>query len=112
MRVIPFGKNEGYVDRILEAALDELRPEPEEVQEPEAVEPTSDEMLNADQQSKAQRMEEAIAEILGEPSLDSLMIILTAIGMSKISLSMAEDQAHLSVAGIISLSEDKKIKKE
>lgn len=109
MKIIPYGKNEDYFDAVIKAGLEDLTPKDEE---DEIVEKSEDESMSTEQETKVQKMEDAISEILGEPSLDSLMVILTAIGMSKISLSMAEDKTHLSVAGIISLSEDKKIKKE
>lgn len=109
MKIIPYGKNEDYFDAVVNASLDNL---PSKDKEDEIAEKLEEDSTPADQETKVQQMEDAISEILGEPSLDNLMIILTAIGMSKISLSMSEDKTHLSVAGIISLSEDKKIKKE
>jgi hypothetical protein len=62
--------------------------------------------------SKIKQVEESLSSILGEPSLDNLMVILTAIGMGKISMSLSEDNSSLSVSGIIELTGDNKIKKD
>jgi len=63
--------------------------------------------------SKVKQIEDCLNEILGTPTLDNLMIVLTAIGASKISLNLSEDGDTLSMSGTISLTgEDKKITKE
>lgn len=62
---------------------------------------------------KVKQVEDCLNDILGEPTLDGLMVVMTAIGASKISLNLSEDGDQLSFSGIISLtSEDKKIRKE
>jgi len=121
MRIIPYGKATGFsatsnINDFVQTDEQADEQVEEQVQETQAVDngtqSESDKSLSTEQKSKVQQIENAIDDILGEPSLDSLMIVLSAIGMSKISLSMSEDQSHLSVTGIINLSEDKKIKKE
>ena len=62
---------------------------------------------------RVKQVEDCLNDILGEPTLDGLMVVMTAIGASKISLNLSEDGDQLSFSGIISLtSEDKKIRKE
>jgi len=113
MKIVPFGKAEEYVDAVAQSGFESETMNLESQPEQQAPAAGKQVAAEGDRDAKVQKMEAAIAEILGDPNLDNLMVVLTAIGMSKISLSMAEDNSHLSVAGIIDLSEeDNKIKKE
>jgi hypothetical protein len=113
MKIIPYGNSNSYLDYVTQSSIVSV-PQSEETSEDVEAEEVSTEPEETDgREKKIKSMENAIAEILGEPNLDNLMIILTAVGMSKLSFSMSEDNSHLSVAGIIDLSEDDgKIKKE
>jgi hypothetical protein len=62
--------------------------------------------------SKVLQVERALGDILGEPSLDNLMVVLNAIGLVNVNLSL-KDEGKLSLSGVIELEEsDKKISKE
>jgi hypothetical protein len=79
----------------------------------DSFEMSDDSNIASEDVSKVKQIEDCLNEILGEPTLDNLMIVLTAIGATKISLSLSENGDQLSMSGTISLSgEDKKITKE
>lgn len=124
MKIVPFGKKRDQKSLPISSTLEKLAQvqepaAPEENAEP-AIAETPTDNLNSNESpqmdastQKLEEIEKAIDTILGGPSLDNLMLLLTAIGMSKISISVSEDKTKLSISGIINLSEeDTKIKKE
>jgi len=104
MQITPFGK---LKDDSFRSLADSLFPtSDEEDSDGEDGIPDSD-----DRGDIIQNVENAISDVLGDPSLDNLMVILHAIGMSNVSLSLSDNNEKLSVSGVIELSSDQKIKK-
>lgn len=108
MQIVPFGKQKGQ-DNGLSVISDLL--------EDTGVIPDTTFDTPMESQSpgrtKIDAVQAAIEEAVGEPSLDNLMIILAAIGMSKINISVAEDGGNLSVSGVIDFTEpEEKISKK
>jgi hypothetical protein len=116
--IVPYGKskNTSSLDKYsLFSAMEEETEVEEPVEEapvgvaeeaPAEVDTISEDVGKVDQ------VEKFLNETLGGPTLDNLMVVLTAIGMSKISISVSEDKSSLSVSGAIDLADDNKIKKE
>jgi len=111
MKIVPFGKQKGQEDEFFVYA---------DLLEDTGISTDKDSAfdLPAGSQSpgktKIDEVQSAIENVVGEPSLDNLMIILAAIGMSKIGMNLSEDGSSLSVSGIISFTapEEKISKKE
>ena len=55
--------------------------------------------------TKIDEIQDAITQSVGEPSLDNLMIILAAIGMSQISMKVSQDGSSIAISGIIDFSD-------
>jgi len=73
--------------------------------------PDSDSSNDFTDDSKVLQVERALGDILGEPSLDNLMVVLKAIGLENVTMSLKEGKLNLS--GVIELEESaNKIKKE
>lgn len=121
MKITPFGKVKNEYSVISNLLDSELSTE-EENDEINNRDEDSESDKNSDEDSlessspgkiKILKVQEAIEEIVGEPSIDNLMIILSAIGMKSISLKVSEERNNLSVSGIIDFSEpDNKISKK
>ena len=106
MKIIPFGKKRDQQD-VLSVFSDHL--------DGEAEESLFDSSSNSSSpgRTKIDEVQRAIEGIVGEPSLDNLMIILAAIGMTQIGIKVSGDNSSLSVSGVIDISEpDTKISKK
>jgi hypothetical protein len=113
--IVPYGKSKDSEELKKYSLFNQFEePEAEESLDDsgDALETGSDEGAITEDVGKAEEVERYLNETLGGPTLDNLMIVLTAIGMSKISLSLSEDKSSLSVSGVIGLADDNKIKKE
>lgn len=97
MKITPFGKQKGQESGLSAYAnlFEEKSDSPEK------------ENANNDVEShtKIDEVQDAIIQVVGEPSLDNLMVILAAIGMSQISIKMSQDGSSIAVSGIIDFSE-------
>ena len=111
MKLVPFGKRKGQDSLATEASFLDNSISLDTVDDTAEVETEPSAELS-DEIDKVQEVEKAISDVLGEATLDNLMIVLTAIGMTKISLSLAEDKSRLSVTGVINISGEEKIEKE
>jgi hypothetical protein len=116
MKIVPFGKRKGQDNGLsVYSGLLEgigISSEEEVGEEEDGTIETPMEALSPGR-TKMDEVQEAIEGVVGNPSLDNLMIILGAIGMSKINMQVADDGSHLSVSGIISFSKpDEKISKK
>jgi hypothetical protein len=120
MHLTPNGKGKDYQENIRrafsimdseEAEIDTAIDDSENLDD--SFQMSDDSNIDSGDISKVKQVEDFLNETLGEPSLDNLMVVLTAIGLSKISLNLSEDGDQLSLSGTINLdSEDKKITKE
>jgi len=113
MKIVPFGKQKGQ-DNGLSAYADLLEdtsaPEEEEINDGGFDTPMESQSPG---RTKIDEVQAAIEGVVGEPSLDNLMIILAAIGMSQVGIKVADDGSNLSISGIIDFSEpESKISKK
>jgi hypothetical protein len=113
MKIVPFGKWNGQNNRI--SIFSNLLGDEElsfgDTEEDGTFEAPMESQSTG--KTKIDDVQLAIEKVVGEPSIDNLMIILAAIGMSKISIQVNEDGSHLSVSGIIDFTEpDSKISKK
>ena len=120
--IVPYGKSKNTASSLERYSLfsqyeeESVAEEPTETIEetlepPSEVDPATPDTISEDV-GKVEQVEKYLNETLGGPTLDNLMVVLTAVGMSKISISLSEDKSSLSVSGAISLADDNKIKKE
>lgn len=116
MKITPFGKQKGQQDGLsVYADLlggDMVDVGDEAADAGESIETPME--AQAPQDSLIDDVQTAIEGVVGEPSLDNLFVILSAIGMSQVNIKVAEDGSSLSVSGIIDFSdpEAKIIKKD
>lgn len=98
MKITPFGKLKGQ-DSGMSAYANLFGDQSDD----------SGEDMNSDDgmqnHTKIDELQDAIEQVVGEPSLDNLMIILAAIGMSQLNIKVSQDNSSLSVSGIIDFSE-------
>jgi len=114
--IVPYGKSNN-TSSLEKFSLFSVLEEEDQMEEVEETPVVSDEISAepdtiTEDVGKVEQVEQFLSENLGGPTLDNLMIVLTAIGMSKISINLSEDKSSLSVSGVINLADDNKIKKE
>jgi len=111
MKILPFGKRKGQVE---DSSYSPTVPDAKNDKEIMPNQPANNATMNFQNNStKIDEVQNAIIRSVGEPSLDNLMVILAAIGMSGIKLSVSEDGSSLSVSGIIRFSDkEEKITKK
>ena len=112
--IVPYGKSKNTGDSLKRYSLFNDAEEAPVADEAPVVEEPSAEPQDtiSEDLGKVEEVERYLNDSLGGPTLDNLMVVLTAIGMSKISISMSEDKSSLSVSGVINLADDNKIRKE
>jgi len=112
MKIIPFGKQRNQYSGVSAYAeiLEEIRDTSDEDLDESFDTPMESQSPG---RTKIDEVQKAIEGAVGEPSLDNLMIILAAIGMSQIGVKVSDDGSHLAINGIIDFSEpESKISKK
>ena len=116
MKIIPFGtkKGQNYGMPVYADLMENKLATDDSSEEGEGGDTFLSSMDNRSPgRSKIEEVQESIEQIVGEPSLDNLMIILAAIGMSQIGIKVSNDGSSLSVTGIINFDEpDSKINRK
>jgi hypothetical protein len=112
--IVPYGKSKNTASSLERISIfsqfeEEIGVEKTIEETPEAA---SEEATTSEDVGKVKQVEQYLNETLGGPTLDNLMVVLTAVGMYKISISLSEDKSSLSISGAINLADDNKIMKE
>jgi hypothetical protein len=111
--IVPYGKSKNTASSLEKISIfSQFEDVGVEETVEEAPEAASEEVTTSEDVGKVKQVEQYLNETLGGPTLDNLMVVLTAVGMSKISISLSEDKSSLSISGAINLADDNKIMKE
>lgn len=111
MKLVPYGKRKDQENSYLFSSniLNDM-PSDNHIDEKESEEIIND---SSPGREKIEKIQEAIEDVIGEPSFDGLMLILSAIGMTNIKINIDNDGTTLSVSGVINFSEpEEKISKK